>query len=104
MCPKNTGRANVCAARACERAQRPRVCVYAHVGRESAPRTRVHTRVGARDEADASGNYQRLCLPSPEASDDLRETPTFRAREHFPLGLSRITFRLQFHLDDVTRD
>lgn len=36
---------------------------------------KIHTRVGARDGADASGNYQRLCHPSLEANDDLRDPP-----------------------------
>jgi len=98
VCPKNTGRANVCMPRACER--NGRVCVRSRWMRACAC-IRVHTRVDARDRADASGNYQRLCLPSPEASDDLRDPSTFHTREHFPLELSRITLKLQFHLDEL---
>lgn len=50
------------------------------------PQHKIHTRVGARDGADASGNYQRLRLPSLEASDDLRDTP----------NLSRISTNLAY--------
>lgn len=85
--PKNTGRANVAFENVCEYTSATRSTVRCVRARARA-RARGWLRalscvcflvsVGARDPTDAGGNYHRLCLPSPQANNDLRSS--FKAK------------------------